>query len=527
MSLSNILGGVLQGVGQGYHSIQEENRKTELENIKALREGHLKIMLDNDSPPSVRQAHADAWLATFGKKVPPQMQQLAQHAVSQGAPPAPIGVTAAQLGLPAGVDPNSIMGNPLVGGKQNAPPPMEQIGIPDQAGQARPLEWPNAVQVAAAPPPPVSEPIATPPPPPVDLEQRVGELFQQMTRKPMGAPGSDELWLQEHGKEGPLLQNLRTHALNEQLQHQKTDAAHRIMSNPGTTNDKLIALYGLGIPETIALKMVGAETGKPEAFSTETVEISTPDGKIQPTLVWVDKVNKKLFNMTGEDVTARVVGGKPAAAAGGFKEQEYQDWLKHVPKGYTADRTGFESYNRDEAEKITQKNAAATFGRQIQLAGVHADAAEEAKLQSSAIKASNNALTLKSILDSAESHVKNPTPRGDIAIIVSAVRAMNPGTVRLPVQEIELELKAGSWGDRLKRQYEVAVNGLLPNDQRADLMDIVRKEVGANVSNAGALWDDVYGDKRPRPPHLRQGGAAATAPPSPGGNPFGFVPKAQ
>lgn len=82
---------------------------------------------------------------------------------------------------------------------------------------------------------------------------------------------------------------------------------------------------------------------------------------------------------------------------------------------------------------------------------------------------------------------KNPqaaTPRQDLALIVSAVRAMNPGTVRLPQTELALEIKAGSWGDRFRRQYEIATNGTLPPDQRQDLYRIVHHETSVSAANA-------------------------------------------
>jgi hypothetical protein len=76
------------------------------------------------------------------------------------------------------------------------------------------------------------------------------------------------------------------------------------------------------------------------------------------------------------------------------------------------------------------------------------------------------------------------SPRQDLALIVSAVRAMNPGTVRLPQTELALEIKAGSWTDRMRRSWEMASNGTLPPDQRQDLYRIVHHETAVSAANA-------------------------------------------
>jgi hypothetical protein len=80
------------------------------------------------------------------------------------------------------------------------------------------------------------------------------------------------------------------------------------------------------------------------------------------------------------------------------------------------------------------------------------------------------------------------TPRQDLALIVSAVRAMNPGTVRLPQKELELELHAGSWGDRWQRFVENASKGLLPPEQRIDLMRVIHNETSHAAKNAAMAW---------------------------------------
>jgi hypothetical protein len=89
------------------------------------------------------------------------------------------------------------------------------------------------------------------------------------------------------------------------------------------------------------------------------------------------------------------------------------------------------------------------------------------------------------------------TPRQDLALIVSAVRAMNPGTVRLPQAELVLELKAGSWGDRMQRSWEMASAGTLPTAQRQDLYRIVHHETAVSAANAARELQSAGGQVPP------------------------------
>jgi hypothetical protein len=128
-----------------------------------------------------------------------------------------------------------------------------------------------------------------------------------------------------------------------------------------------------------------------------------------------------------------------------------------------------------------------------------------------AIKAADRARTLTSLLDAQEEYIKkvslNPraaTPRQDLSLIVAAVRAMNPGSVRLPQKELEMEIRAGSWGDRFRRQAEVAATGLLPDDQRNDLFGIVRNETTAFGKVTAANWQQAFAGKKEVPAHLKR-----------------------
>lgn len=95
------------------------------------------------------------------------------------------------------------------------------------------------------------------------------------------------------------------------------------------------------------------------------------------------------------------------------------------------------------------------------------------------------------------------SPRQDLALIVAAVRSMNPGSVRLPSKELELELKAGSYGDRFRRWWETASKGLLPDDQRKDLFTIVQRETTKAGESIAKDWKQ-YMNNQPLPEDLKR-----------------------
>lgn len=106
-------------------------------------------------------------------------------------------------------------------------------------------------------------------------------------------------------------------------------------------------------------------------------------------------------------------------------------------------------------------------------------------------------------MDAITKDPSKATPRQDLALVVAAVRAMNPGSVRLPQKELELEMKAGSFGDRFSRAYDIATTGLLPNDQRNDLFAIVKNETTTAGENIVQDWKASF-PNRPLPAHLQQ-----------------------
>lgn len=94
-------------------------------------------------------------------------------------------------------------------------------------------------------------------------------------------------------------------------------------------------------------------------------------------------------------------------------------------------------------------------------------------------------------------------PRSDLAMIIAGVRAMNPGSVRLPNKELELELQAGSYDQRLRRWYDVASKGTLPDDQREQLFKIVHDETTKAGQNIVNDWRRVIKNEDV-PSHLKQ-----------------------
>lgn len=154
----------------------------------------------------------------------------------------------------------------------------------------------------------------------------------------------------------------------------------------------------------------------------------------------------------------------------------------------------------------------------------HTLSADDKKIHGSLVQTSEKVRTLAALLTTNEAYINdvhaNPskaTPRQDLALVVAAVRAMNPGSVRLPQKELELEMKAGSWGDRIRRAYDIASSGLLPADQRDDLFNIVRNETTTFGKSVAADWKTNF-PNRPLPAHLQRYAESGGTGGSGGGN---------
>jgi len=87
------------------------------------------------------------------------------------------------------------------------------------------------------------------------------------------------------------------------------------------------------------------------------------------------------------------------------------------------------------------------------------------------------------------------TPRTDLAIVFDAVRTAVTGAGRMTNVELDRELKAGSFGDRFRRQWKMATEGTLPDDQREDLLRTIRNSWSASAQTARSAWTNAYGER--------------------------------
>lgn len=138
-------------------------------------------------------------------------------------------------------------------------------------------------------------------------------------------------------------------------------------------------------------------------------------------------------------------------------------------------------------------------------------------LQKDAVKASQDARKMVNLLDTAESYTtavnsgkQKPDSAHDLGLIVQAVRAMNPGTVRLPQTEIMLEAQRGTYGERAQRWVQGRlVDGTLPKQFRDELMGVIRDETTQTAKDAAQNWQQNMRNK-PLPPHLKRFGGEGT-----------------
>lgn len=158
----------------------------------------------------------------------------------------------------------------------------------------------------------------------------------------------------------------------------------------------------------------------------------------------------------------------------------------------------------DKAEKKTEAKENRQFSRQLTMEDKREEAALNKQVTGAAVKAAGQAKAMTDVLDTSETYMKKGefTPRQDLALIVRAVRAMNPGTVRLPQKELDLELKAGSYGARFQRWYTTALTGTLPSDQRNDLMNVIREETTQTGTSAAENWQQAFAGRKPVPSYL-------------------------
>lgn len=96
---------------------------------------------------------------------------------------------------------------------------------------------------------------------------------------------------------------------------------------------------------------------------------------------------------------------------------------------------------------------------------------------------------------SAQKNAALKSPKGDLAVVFAAVRSAVEGAGRMTNTELEREIKAGSLGQRWQRAYTQATEGTLPDDQRNDLVDVIRNSWSAKAGTARESWKTIYKDK--------------------------------
>jgi hypothetical protein len=99
----------------------------------------------------------------------------------------------------------------------------------------------------------------------------------------------------------------------------------------------------------------------------------------------------------------------------------------------------------------------------------------------------------------------------------------------LPTKELELEMKAGSYGDQFQRWYDKASTGLLPDDQRKDLFTIVKRETSKAGESIAADWQQ-YMSGQPLPSDIKRfakGAESGNSGGSTSGTPSKLTPEQQ
>lgn len=160
----------------------------------------------------------------------------------------------------------------------------------------------------------------------------------------------------------------------------------------------------------------------------------------------------------------------------------------------------------DKKEKERTDKEDRQFRKQLALMNAREDNSLNRQVTGAATKAAGQAKAMVDVLDTSERYMRSGsfTPRQDLALVIRAVRAMNPGTVRMPQKELDMEIKAGSYPDAIKRAYSTATTGLLPTDQRQDLMNVIREETTQTATSAAENWKQAFAGKQATPTFLKR-----------------------
>ncbi len=133
-----------------------------------------------------------------------------------------------------------------------------------------------------------------------------------------------------------------------------------------------------------------------------------------------------------------------------------------------------------------------------------------------AIKASSEARQAKTVADDVDKNVeaaKRGNAKASLALVFAAVRTMVQGAGRMTNVEIEQELRAGSYEQRVQRWYTQASSGVLPEDQMGMIQEIVHNGYEAKRATAADTWEYARPGK-PLPAWLKPTGQSRTAKPA-------------
>lgn len=145
-------------------------------------------------------------------------------------------------------------------------------------------------------------------------------------------------------------------------------------------------------------------------------------------------------------------------------------------------------------------------------------------IQKDAVKSSQQARDAYTNYLDAVNNARTNNPRTNVALVIAAAKStIAGGGGRLNSAEIEQQLKAGSFPDKVERWYQMATSGTLPTDQRQQILDLVKNDYTAKRQSAEDAWKYAYPGK-PLPPWIKgqnqqqdqkqgQGQANSPAPP--------------
>lgn len=127
----------------------------------------------------------------------------------------------------------------------------------------------------------------------------------------------------------------------------------------------------------------------------------------------------------------------------------------------------------------------------------------DTSIQKDAVKASQQARDAYTNYQDSVKNSQTNNPRTNIALVIAAAKStIAGGGGRLNTAEIEQQLKAGSFPDKVERWYQMATEGTLPADQRQQILDLIKNDYDAKRESAEKAWTYAYPGK-PEPPWLR------------------------